>query len=193
MLGVLPGIIGIIQATEAIKLILGAGQPLVGRLAPVRRAADALPGAEAAARSRVPGLRRPSDDPRAHRLRRVLRRDAGDEPRTVSSGVPEVTVEELKAQIDRGEDVFMLDVREPNEYQICRIQGSKLIPLGEVAARVRGTRSATASIDRPLQDGRPQREGGRACCRSAASRTCCNLKGGILAWIDTVDPSQPKY
>ena len=76
VLGVLPGVIGIIQATEAIKLIIGAGQPLIGRLLLVRRAADALSRAEAAARSRVPRLRRPSDHQGARGLRRVLRHHA---------------------------------------------------------------------------------------------------------------------
>jgi molybdopterin/thiamine biosynthesis adenylyltransferase/rhodanese-related sulfurtransferase/molybdopterin converting factor small subunit len=190
VLGVLPGIIGIIQATEAIKLILGAGQPLVGRLLLY----DALQ-----MRFRELKLRRDpecpmcGDHPTIHAL---IDYDqfCGVVPaqaQPASAGVPEVTVEELKAKRDRGEDVFVLDVREPNEYQICRIEGSKLIPLGELASR-------TAELD-------PDREmvvhckmGGRsakavALLQERGFKKARNLKGGILSWIDRVDPSQSKY
>ena len=92
--------------------------------------------------------------------------------------MPEVTVEELKAKIDRGEDVFMLDVREPNEYQICRIPGSKLIPLGELPQRS-GEARPQSRHGRPLQDGRPQREGRGAAAGRGFTRVR-NLKGGIL-------------
>jgi sulfur-carrier protein adenylyltransferase/sulfurtransferase len=190
VLGVLPGIIGIIQATEAIKLILGAGQPLVGRLLLY----DALQ-----MRFRELKLRRDpecpmcGDHPTIHAL---IDYDqfCGVVPAhapPAGAGVPEVTVEELKAKRDRGEDVFVLDVREPNEYQICRIEGSKLIPLGELASR-------TAELD-------PDREmvvhckmGGRsakavALLQERGFTRVRNLKGGILSWIDRVDPSQSKY
>ena len=134
VLGVLPGVIGVIQATEAIKLILGAGQPLVGRLLLY----DALQ-----MRFRELKLRRDpecpmcGDHPTIHAL---IDYDqfcgvvpAHAEP--AAGGVAEVTAEELKGKLDRGVDVFVLDVREPNEYQICRIAGSTLIPLGELARR----------------------------------------------------------
>src|SRR5262247_2741337 len=130
VLGVLPGVIGVIQATEAIKLILGSGQPLIGRLLLY----DALQ-----MRFRELKLRRDpecpicGDHPTIHAL---IDYDqfCGVVPaqtQHVASGVPEITVEELKAKMDRGDDFFLLDVREPNEYQICKIQGAKLIPLGE--------------------------------------------------------------
>jgi adenylyltransferase/sulfurtransferase len=190
VLGVLPGVIGIIQATEAIKLILGAGQPLVGRLLLY----DALQ-----MRFRELKLRRDpecpmcGDHPTIHAL---IDYDqfCGVVPahaQPAGAGVPEVSAEELKAKRDRGEDVFLLDVREPNEYQICRIEGSKLIPLGELASR-------TAELD-------PDREmvvhckmGGRSATAVALLQArgftrVRNLKGGILSWIDRVDPSQSKY
>jgi MoaD family protein len=190
VLGVLPGVIGIIQATEAIKLILGAGQPLVGRLLLY----DALQ-----MRFRELKLRRDpecpicGDHPTIHAL---IDYDqfCGVVPthtQPTAGGVPEVTVEELKAKLDRGEDVHVLDVREPNEYQICRIAGSTLIPLGELSNR-------TAELD-------PDRElivhckmGGRsakavALLQERGFTRVRNLTGGILAWIDRVDPSQSKY
>jgi adenylyltransferase/sulfurtransferase len=190
VLGVLPGIIGIIQATEAVKLILGAGQPLIGRLLLY----DALQ-----MRFRELKLRRDvecpvcGDNPTIHEL---IDYDAfcGVTPPSAApaaSGVPEVTAEELKAQIDSGKDVFILDVREPNEYQICRIEGSKLIPLGEVASR-------SAELDRNRDMVVHCKVGGRsakavALLQERGFTRVRNLKGGILAWIDKVDPTQTKY
>jgi molybdopterin/thiamine biosynthesis adenylyltransferase/rhodanese-related sulfurtransferase/molybdopterin converting factor small subunit len=191
VLGVLPGVIGVIQATEAIKLILGTGQPLVGRLLLY----DALQ-----MRFRELRLRRDPECP-----------ICGDHPTITAlidydqfcgvvpaahaaqagSGVPEITAEALKAKMDRGEDFDLLDVREPNEFQICRIQGSTLIPLGELSRR-------TAELD-------PGRDLVVHCKMGARSAKAVsllqergftrvhNLKGGILAWIDRVDPSQSKY
>jgi molybdopterin/thiamine biosynthesis adenylyltransferase/rhodanese-related sulfurtransferase/molybdopterin converting factor small subunit len=190
VLGVLPGVIGVIQATEAIKLILGSGQPLIGRLLLY----DALQ-----MRFRELKLRRDTecpicgDHPTIHAL---IDYDqfCGVVPahaQPASAGVPEVTVEQMKAKLDRGEDFFLLDVREPNEYQICRIEGAKLIPLGELAQR-------TGELD-------PKREMIVHCKMGARSAKAVsllqergfnrvsNLKGGILAWIDRVDPSQTKY
>ncbi len=190
VLGVLPGIIGIIQATEAIKLILGAGQPLVGRLLLY----DALQ-----MRFRELKLRRDpecpmcGDHPTIHAL---IDYDqfcgvvpAHAQPAT--TGVPEITAEELKAKRDRGEDVFVLDVREPNEYQINRIEGSTLIPLGELASR-------TAELDRDREMVVHCKMGGRsakavALLQERGFTNVRNLKGGILSWIDRVDPSQSKY
>jgi sulfur-carrier protein adenylyltransferase/sulfurtransferase len=190
VLGVLPGIIGIIQATEAIKLILGAGQPLVGRLLLY----DALQ-----MRFRELKLRRDpecpmcGDHPTIHAL---IDYDqfCGVVPahaQPTGAGVPEVTAEELKAKRDRGEDVFVLDVREPNEYQISRIEGSTLIPLGELASR-------TAELDRDREIVVHCKMGGRsakavALLQERGFTKVRNLKGGILSWIDRVDPSQSKY
>ncbi len=190
VLGVLPGIIGIIQATEAIKLILGAGQPLVGRLLLY----DALQ-----MRFRELKLRRDPDCPVCGdhpTIKALVDYDAfcGITPpqaQSAASGVPEVTAEELKKQLDRGENVFVLDVREPNEYQICKIAGSKLIPLGELPQRV-------AELDRDREMVVHCKMGGRsakavALLQERGFTRVRNLKGGILAWIDRVDPSQSKY
>jgi len=190
VLGVLPGVIGIIQATEAIKLILGAGQPLVGRLLLY----DALQ-----MRFRELKLRRDpecpacGDHPTIHEL---IDYDqfCGVVPaqaQPAGGGVPEITLQELKGKLDRGEDVYVLDVREPNEYQICRIEGSTLIPLGELASR-------TAELDRNREMVVHCKMGGRsakavALLQERGFTRARNLKGGILEWIDRVDPSQSKY
>jgi adenylyltransferase/sulfurtransferase len=190
VLGVLPGIIGIIQATEAIKLILGAGQPLVGRLLLY----DALQ-----MRFRELKLRRDVECPVCGdhpTIRELIDYDAfcGVTPPGAASGVagaPEVTVQDLKAEIDRGADIFVLDVREPNEYQICRIAGSTLIPLGEVASR-------SAELDRNRDIAVLCKVGGRSAkavtlLQERGFTRVRNVKGGILEWIDKVDPPQSKY
>ncbi|HLB85436.1 MAG TPA: molybdopterin-synthase adenylyltransferase MoeB, partial [Steroidobacteraceae bacterium] len=190
VLGVLPGVIGVIQATEAIKLILGSGQPLIGRLLLY----DALQ-----MRFRELKLRRDpecpicGDHPTIHAL---IDYDqfCGVVPahaQPAASGVPEVTVEQMKAKMDRGEDFFLLDVREPNEYQICRIEGAKLIPLGELGQR-------TGELDRDRETIVHCKMGGRSAkavslLQERGFTRVSNLKGGILAWIDKVDPSQTKY
>ena len=190
VLGVLPGVIGIIQATEAIKLILGVGQPLVGRLLLY----DALQ-----MRFRELKLRRDVDCPVCGdhpTIRELIDYDAfcGVTPAAAApagGGVPEITAEELKAEIDRGSAPFILDVREPNEYQICRIEGSTLIPLGEVATR-------SAELDRNRELVVHCKMGGRsakavALLQERGFTRIRNLKGGILEWIDKVDPTQSKY
>jgi adenylyltransferase/sulfurtransferase len=190
VLGVLPGVIGVIQATEAIKLILGVGQPLVGRLLLY----DALQ-----MRFRELKLRRDvecpvcGDHPTIHEL---VDYDAfcgivPTQPQQAGGGVPEVTADELKARLDRGDDVYVLDVREPNEYQICRIAGSTLIPLGELASR-------TGELDRDRDMVVHCKMGGRsakavALLQERGFTRVRNLKGGILSWIDRVDPTQSKY
>ena len=189
VLGVLPGVIGTIQATEAIKLILGIGQPLVGRLLLY----DAL-----AMQFRHLKLRRDPNCPVCGdhpTVRALIDYDqfCGVAP-AAAPAVPETTVEELKARLDRRDKVYVLDVREPNEYQICRIAGSTLIPLGELPKRL---------SELPAGPGAPDivvhcKMGGRS---AKAVRQLLdhgftrveNLKGGILAWIDRVDPTQSKY
>ena len=190
VLGVLPGVIGVIQATEAIKLILGSGQPLVGRLLLY----DALQ-----MRFRELKLRRDpecpicGDHPTIHAL---IDYDqfcgvAPAQTQHATSGVPEITVEELKAKMDRGDDFFLLDVREPNEYQICRIEGAKLIPLGEVAQR-------SGELDRDRELIVHCKMGGRSAkavslLQERGFTRARNLKGGILEWIDKIDRTQSKY
>jgi len=190
VLGVLPGIMGCIQAMETIKLILGRGEPLIGRLLLF----DAL-----SMKFRELKLRKNPDCPICGTHRTITKLMdyeqfcgiRGEEHIPVQTGIPEITPAEVKKKMDEHEPFVLIDVREPHEYQICRIPGSKLIPLGEVPKRMSelntadeivvhcksGMRSAKA-VDLLMKSG---------------FRKIHNLKGGILAWSDQVDPSVPKY
>jgi molybdopterin/thiamine biosynthesis adenylyltransferase/rhodanese-related sulfurtransferase/molybdopterin converting factor small subunit len=188
VLGVLPGVIGTIQATEAIKVILGVGQPLVGRLLLY----DAL-----TMRFRELKLRRDpdcpicGDHPTVHGL---IDYDQFCGVAPATAPVPETTVEQLKARMDDGDQPFILDVREPNEYQICRIPGSILIPLGELPKRLAELPSGAGAPDIVVHckmGGRSARAVGQLVEHGFTHVQ--NLKGGILEWIDRVDPSQSKY
>jgi sulfur-carrier protein adenylyltransferase/sulfurtransferase len=188
VLGILPGLIGLMQATEAIKLILGKGEPLIGRLLLV----DAL-----AMRFRELKLRKNPECPAcgAHpTITRLI--DYNEfcgirgEEQPVVTGVPEITPEELKRRLDAGEELFILDVREPHEYKICNLQGY-LIPLGELPKRVHeldSSREIVAHCRSGVRSGKAVEF-----LQQAGFRKVSNLAGGILAWSDKVDPSVPKY
>jgi molybdopterin/thiamine biosynthesis adenylyltransferase/rhodanese-related sulfurtransferase len=189
VLGVLPGIVGAIQAMETIKLILGKGELLVGRLLQF----DAL-----AMRFREFKLRKDPACPLCGEKRTVTRLIdyaefcgiRGEEAPTTTVNIPEITPRELKTRLDRGDDLFILDVREPHEYQICNL-GGYLIPLGEVPKRV-------SELDSSREIVAHCRSGKRSAdavefLQKAGFRKIWNLKGGILAWSDEVDPRVPKY
>jgi adenylyltransferase/sulfurtransferase len=194
VLGILPGTIGLIQATETVKLILGIGEPLVGRLLLY----DAL-----GMRFRELKLRKNPDCPVCGEHRTITKlidyhqfcgvpaapgRPAGQEVK-VREG--EIDVIELKQKLDRGDNFVLIDVREPNEYKICHIPGSKLIPLGEFPKRV-GEFDPQADIAIHCKSGM---RSAKACAilRQAGFGHVRNVVGGILAWSDKVDPSVPKY
>ena len=158
VLGILPGLVGVMQATEVIKLILGIGDPLIGRLLLI----DAL-----GMKFRELKLRKNPDCPVCGTHPTVTKLIdynefcgiRGEEKKSVSNGVPEIQVEELKRRLDAKDDRFVLDVREPHEYQICNL-GGYLIPLNDLAEARQRTRLQQRNC-RPLQNGRTQREGGR--------------------------------
>jgi molybdopterin/thiamine biosynthesis adenylyltransferase/rhodanese-related sulfurtransferase/molybdopterin converting factor small subunit len=188
VLGVLPGIIGVIQATEAIKLVLGTGEPLIGRLLLY----DALSMTFRHLKvRRDPACPVCGDSPT---IRELIDYDAfcGVTPRPQAAPtVPAISVRELKERFDRKEDVLLIDVREPNEYEICRIPGSRLIPLGQLAGRA-------GELDREREIVVHCKSGVRSAKAVAQLQQLgfprvLNLTGGILAWIDQVDPSQAKY
>jgi len=190
VLGVLPGIVGCIQALETIKLIIGKGEPLVGRLLLF----DALQ-----LRFRELRLRKNPECPACGARPTIdhlidyeefcgIRGQEAAEP---MNGIPEITAVELKRMMDEGRTFQLVDVREPHEFDICRIPGSVLIPLGDVAARMNELDSAEEIVVHC-------RSGMRSAkavdlLRKAGFRRIHNLKGGILAWSDQVDPSVPKY
>ena len=188
VLGILPGLVGIIQATEAIKLILGTGDPLIGRLLLV----DAL-----GMRFRELKLRKNPECPMCGSNRTIhelidYQEFCGirGEEAPVSTTVPEIQPEELKRRIDAGENIFVLDVREPHEYQICNLNGY-LIPLGDLPKRMNeldSSREIVAHCRSGVRSGKAV-----DFLRQAGFRKVKNLAGGILAWADRVDPRMPKY
>ena len=108
----------------------------------------------------------------------------------MSKGIPEITAREVKARLDHGEDLFILDVREPHEYQICNLKG-KLIPLGELPRRVHELDSSREMVVH-CRSGKRSAEAIQF-LQKAGFKKLWNLKGGVLAWADEVDPSMPKY
>ena len=194
VLGVLPGIIGIIQATETIKLILGAGETLIGRLLLF----DALKMSFRTLKlQRDPACPVCGDHPTVKTLIDYEQFCGITPPVAAGADAPadfEIGAGELKARLDRHDPIWILDVREPNEYEICRIPGSTLIPLGELPRRLN---------ELPHGPGAPDvvvycKVGARsakavALLRQKGFPRATNLGGGILSWIDRVDPSQAKY
>jgi sulfur-carrier protein adenylyltransferase/sulfurtransferase len=191
VLGILPGLIGVIQATEALKLILGIGEPLIGRLLLV----DSLK-----MRFRELKLGKNPECPMcgAHPTITKLidyEKFCGIEPATkeehaMKNGIPQLSATELKRRMDAGEKLFILDVREPFEYRIANI-GGKLIPQNEVPQRL-------AEIDRDREIIVQCKSGGRSqriaeFLKQSGYPKVANLSGGILAWSDQIDSSLPKY
>jgi adenylyltransferase/sulfurtransferase len=190
VLGILPGLVGLIQATEAIKLILDSGDPLIGRLLLV----DAL-----GMKFRELKLRKNPECPACGVNPTVTELIdynefcgiRGEESTAnMSQNLPEISVEELKKKLDAKEDVFVLDVREPHEYQICNI-GGHLIPLGDLPKRVSeldSSRNIVAHCRSGVRSGKAV-----DFLRQAGFTKVQNLTGGILAWADKIDPKMPKY
>ena len=194
VLGVLPGIIGVIQATEAVKVILGIGEPLIGRFLIY----DAL-----RMKFRELKLRKDPDCPVCGTHRTVTKlidyeqfcgvRPEPQVAQATGAAVNEWEIDsvELKRRLDAGDKLFILDVREPNEYQINKIQGSTLIPLGELPRRYQELPKDVEIITQCKMGGRSAKA--QDFLKSVGFTKVKNLKGGILDWIDKVDPSQPKY
>ena len=189
VLGILPGTIGLIQATETVKLILGIGEPLVGRLLLY----DAL-----AMRFRELKLRRNVDCPVCgdHPTIRELidyQQFCGipNQPHEPVAAEGDIEPVEVKAKIDRGDPFVLIDVREPHEYQICKIPYAKLIPLGDLPKRVNELDSADEIVAHCKSGMRSAKA--VDFLKQAGFRKVRNMKGGILAWSDKVDPSVPKY
>jgi adenylyltransferase/sulfurtransferase len=188
VLGILPGLLGVIQATEAIKLILGLGNPLIGRLLLV----DAL-----AMRFRELRLRKNPECPVCGQRPTITQLidynqfcGIRGEEAPAADRVPEIEPEELKARLDRGEDLFVLDVREPHEYRIVNLQGH-LIPLNELPRRMHELDSSREIVAHCRSGVRSARA--VEFLQKAGFRKVKNLKGGILAWADRIDRSLPRY
>src|SRR3954447_25683943 len=188
VLGILPGLVGVMQATEVIKLILGKGEPLIGRLLLI----DAL-----GMNFRELKLRKNQDCPVCGKNPTVTQLiDYNEfcgirgEEKPVETGVVEMQVEELKRRLDAKEDLFVLDVREAHEYQICNI-GGYLIPLNDLPKRVNELDSSREIVVHCKMGGRSAKA--VAFLQQAGFSKVHNLAGGITAWSDRVDPKVPKY
>ena len=189
VLGILPGAIGTIQATETVKLILGIGEPLIGRLLLY----DALD-----MRFREMKLRKDPSCPVCGENPTVTELIDYQEfcgipqanAQAATDEVPEISVQELKKRLDNGGDVSVLDVREPHEYEVANI-GARLIPLGELPERL-------IELDKDETFAIHCKTGGRSASavkllQEAGFENVYNVKGGITAWSEEIDPSVPKY
>ena len=192
VLGILPGIIGVIQATEVVKLLLGKGTTLKGRLLLY----DALH-----MKFRELKLRRNPECPICGDHRTITKLidyqqfcgipQEAPKPTAEETKMTDVSPKEVKERIDRGDNFILIDVREPNEYQICNIPTAKLIPLGDLPKRL-------SELD-PTADYVMHCKGGgrstKACVmlREAGFKNVKNMTGGIGLWSDQVDPTVPKY
>jgi adenylyltransferase/sulfurtransferase len=205
VLGILPGLVGIIQATEVIKLILKIGDPLIGRLLLV----DAL-----GMSFRTLKLRKNPDCPvcgthptvtelidydqfcgvpkptEVGPLEVAQNQAVGDLP--VVDGIPQISVEAFKRKLDAKEDIFVLDVREPHEYPIANL-GAPLIPVGSLEGRVAELASVKDKeiIVHCRSGARSQKAA--VILKNAGFTNVSNLTGGILAWAEKIDPTMPKY
>ncbi|HEX8891819.1 MAG TPA: molybdopterin-synthase adenylyltransferase MoeB [Terriglobales bacterium] len=188
VLGILPGLVGVIQATETIKLILGSGEPLIGRLLLI----DAL-----SMRFRELKLRKNPDCPACGTHPTVTELidynqfcGIRGEEAAAPTSMTDISVEELKKRLDRGDDLFVLDVREPHEYQICNI-GGYLIPLNDLPKRVSELDSSREIVVHCKMGGRSAKAADFL--RQSGFTKVHNLTGGINAWAERVDPKVPKY
>jgi molybdopterin/thiamine biosynthesis adenylyltransferase/rhodanese-related sulfurtransferase len=193
VLGILPGLIGVVQATETVKLILGAGRPLVGRLLLYDALEMTFREMKVRKNPRCP-VCGPNPTIRAlidyHEFCGVR----GAEPAaatTVGAALEEITPKELKSLLDHGERPRILDVRNPEEIAICRIAGSTVIPLAELPARLGELDAGTPIVVHCKSGVRSAKA--ITLLQAAGFARLKNLKGGILAWIQEVDPSLPSY
>ncbi len=191
VLGILPGLVGLIQATEGIKILLGEGEPLLGRLMLINSLAMTF---------RELKLRKDPSCP-----------ICGDNP-TITElidyqefcGIPQaqeaeaakmqngtITAPEVKARLDKGDDFILVDVREQHEYDICRIEGSVLIPLSEIDSRLGELEKDTDIVVHCKMGGRSANA--QAMLQEVGYTSVLNMEGGIMAWSDLVDSSVPKY
>ncbi|PIU40001.1 MAG: molybdenum cofactor biosynthesis protein MoeB [Candidatus Omnitrophica bacterium CG07_land_8_20_14_0_80_50_8] len=193
VLGILPGVIGVIQATEVVKLILGKGEPLIGRLLLY----DALKMNFREVKFRKnPKCPVCGEHPTIKELVDYeafcgLTRGAEEKNDLSAKGILEITVLELKKKMDRREKFVLIDVREPSEFKINRIAGAKLIPLGSIPERVHELDSADEIVMHCHFGGRSAKA--VAFLQKAGFKKVWNLAGGIDAWSRDVDPNCPRY
>jgi adenylyltransferase/sulfurtransferase len=211
VLGILPGTIGTLQATEAIKLILGIGQPMIGRMLLYDALEMSFTTIKIRKNPNCPVCSVPADQVQlidyemfcgmpAHD-RSDFRSQNGAQP------VEEITVTELKSRLDTGEDLLIVDVREPHEWQIVALDGSLKIRKGDIQTAKnailagRKLREETVLVDIPndrevivqCRTGARSADAIRFLREAGYQNRLLNLKGGIIAWAREIDPSLPIY
>jgi adenylyltransferase/sulfurtransferase len=187
VLGILPGVVGTIQATEALKIVLGVGEPLVGRL--LLYDALAMSFEELKLR-RDPKCPLCGQNPTIRELQDYVAFcgiGRGEE----SEAVEEITAQELQRRRDAGEALEVIDVRDPHEWEICRIPGTRLVPLGSLSEHLHEFDSSKTYVMHCKSGMRSAKAIGQL--RKAGFRRLLNLRGGILAWSREVDPAVPTY
>ena len=188
VLGVLPGLVGTIQATETIKLLLGVGEPLIGRLLTI----DTL-----TMQFRTLKLRKDPTCPACgtHEITELIDYDqfcgVGSAPSVESDALAELTPTELAAKLARGDDFDLIDVREPHEWSIARIPGARLIPSGTVPDAIATLNPAREIVVHCKMGGRSAKAVRQL--QAAGFAHVRNLAGGITRWSEDVDPKVPKY
>jgi adenylyltransferase/sulfurtransferase len=191
VLGILPGTIGTLQATEALKLILDVGEPLIGRLL-LYNALDM--SFEFVKLRKNPMCKVCGENPEVTDLidYEAFCGVPGHDHEEGSAGVDwDITAPDLATRLQAGNHIRLLDVREPHELQISQIDGATLIPLGQLAARLSELDSAEEMVVFCKAGTRSARA--LELLLSAGFRKVKNLKGGINAWAREIDPSQPIY
>ncbi len=190
VLGILPGLLGTIQATETIKLILGVGEPLVGRLLLV----DALGMSFRTLRLRKdPACPVCGEHPT---IRQLIDYEVfcGIEAAAVNGaddGIEEISVHDVRAALERGDDVTILDVREPHEWDICHMESARLLPLSELPARMHELDPARTYHVHCKTGVRSAKAIGLL--RQAGFTRLKNVRGGIKAWAEEIDSRMPIY
>jgi molybdopterin/thiamine biosynthesis adenylyltransferase/rhodanese-related sulfurtransferase len=190
VLGILPGLVGCIQATEGIKILLGVGSTLIGRL--LLYDAMQMKFQEFKVR-RNPKCPLCGENPT---ITKLIDYDQfcgvhPPEPEVHTVSASEITVQELKRRMDAGENLTIIDVRNPEEFEICRIPGSKLLPLPELSKRFGELDPAKEIILHCKSGGRSGKA--QQFLREQGFEKTLNVKGGILAWADNIDRAMPKY
>jgi sulfur-carrier protein adenylyltransferase/sulfurtransferase len=188
VLGILPGLIGVIQATETVKLILGMGKPLIGRLLLYDALEMTFREMKVRKNPRCPIC---GANPTIRELIDYQEFCGVRGAEAAPGAGDEITPIELKTLLDRGDRTLILDVRNPEEIAICRIAGSTVIPLPELPGRLGELDQNTPMVVHCKSGVRSAKA--IALLQSAGFSRLRNLKGGILAWAQEVDPSLPTY
>jgi molybdopterin/thiamine biosynthesis adenylyltransferase/rhodanese-related sulfurtransferase/molybdopterin converting factor small subunit len=204
VLGILPGMVGVMQATEVIKMIIGIGEPLIGKLLLVDTLGMNFKTLKLRKNPECPvcgehptvtelidydqfcGIEKPTDN---GPLEVAQNKAVGDLP--VVDGIPQISVEALKQKLDAKEDIFVLDVREPHEYEIVNL-GVPQIPVGALESRI-GELAAQKEREIFVHCKSGARSQKASLILKAAGFKVSNVSGGILAWADRVDPTMAKY